>query len=272
MLPNFIVIGAMRAGTTSLARYLTRNNDVYMAPVKEVHFFDRSFDKGLGWYQDHFLSGPQHSAVGEATPNYVHDKLAMERIAQTIPDVKLLMLLRNPVDRAYSHYWHNRSRAKESLSFEEAIAEEPKRLSTSDADRTIYSYVDRGRYLDQLRRVLTLFPRDSLDVFLYEDLRDDTAGTLKKIWTSLGCDLSHTDWDQPFERFNAYVEFRSVRVRRLARDWGGPVGRVVGRLNAVKSVEYPPMRSATRRELESLFSTANHGLGQEFGLDTSVWA
>ena len=262
----------MRAGTTSLARYLTRNDDVYMVPEKEVHFFDRSFDKGLGWYEDHFSSGPQHSAVGEATPSYVHDKLAIERIAKTIPDVKLLMLLRNPVDRAYSHYWHNRWRARESLSFEEAIAEEPKRLLSSDADRAIYSYIDRGRYLDQLRRVLTHFPRNSLDVFLYEDLRDDTAGTLKKIWSTLGCDLSHTDWDKPFERFNAYVEFRSDRVRRLASEWGGPVGRVVGRLNAIKSVEYPPMRPDTRRELQSLFAAANLGLDPEFGLDTSsVW-
>src|SRR5437764_7156012 len=115
-LPNFFIIGAMRSGTTSLTRYLNAHPDVFVAPGKELHFFDQRFDRGLDWYRDCFERAAGQRAIGEATQSYMYDAEAMTRLAVTVPKARLLAILRNPVDRAWSHYWLNRALALETLS------------------------------------------------------------------------------------------------------------------------------------------------------------
>lgn len=106
MLPNFLIVGAARAGTTSLYYYLKQHPDVFMSPKKEIDFFDvdKNFEKGLDWYERYFEGYTGQKAIGEASPLYMYLEKVPKRIAKVIPDVKLIFILRNPVDRAYSHY------------------------------------------------------------------------------------------------------------------------------------------------------------------------
>src|SRR5680860_1100775 len=145
-LPTFLIAGGMRCGTTSLNAYLREHPEVSVGQPKEVHFFDQNYERGIDWYLQHFPGSDNSKAVGEATPAYLYYPEIAERIATTLPDVRILVLLRDPVDRAHSHYWHNRSVGREKLNFADAIASEPKRLDRSPEYRARYSYVDRGRY------------------------------------------------------------------------------------------------------------------------------
>ena len=104
LLPNFVVIGAMRSGSTSLYKYLQAHPDVFM-PRKEIHFFDVKWDRGIAWYHTRFEGYAGQTAIGEATPTYLADPVALDRMAATIPDARLVAVLRDPIDRAYSHYW-----------------------------------------------------------------------------------------------------------------------------------------------------------------------
>ena len=99
-LPAFLIVGAMRSGTTSLARYLASHPDVLFAPQKEVHFFDRNFHRGVAWYASQFAGDPTLRLAGEATPSYMYDELAVERMSHTVPHAKLIAVLRDPTERA----------------------------------------------------------------------------------------------------------------------------------------------------------------------------
>src|SRR5919106_2306555 len=103
-LPNFFIAGTMRSGTTSLTRYFDDHPQVYLAPTKEIHFFDLKYERGLDWYGTHFSGANGAPAVGEATPSYVYLRDAVDRMAATVPDARIVVTLRNPVDRAYSHF------------------------------------------------------------------------------------------------------------------------------------------------------------------------
>src|ERR1051326_983405 len=115
-LPTFLIIGAGRSGTTSLARYLGSHPHVFMARAKEMHFFD-SDSKTREWYRPRFAEARRQTAVGEATPNYLYEPAAIKRMAAIVPEARLIAILRDPVDRAYSHYWQNRSLGKETMTF-----------------------------------------------------------------------------------------------------------------------------------------------------------
>src|ERR671919_2133494 len=106
-LPTFLVIGAMKSGTTALINSLGKHPDVFALP-SEIHFFDRFHDRGLDWYRERFAKARGQGAVGESTPEYMYLPHARERIVRDLPGVQLIAILRNPVERAYSHYWHNR--------------------------------------------------------------------------------------------------------------------------------------------------------------------
>ena len=122
-LPTFVVIGAMRSGSTSLYKHLQAHPDVFM-PRKEIHFFDDRWDRGLAWYRSRFEGYDGQPAVGEATPTYLADPVALDRMAEMIPDARLLAVLRDPVDRAYSHYWMEHARGRDPRTFEQAVADE----------------------------------------------------------------------------------------------------------------------------------------------------
>ena len=269
-LPNFLIIGAMRSGTSTLARWLIEHPQVFLAPGKELHYFDRHFDRGVNWYRSLFAGAGSESAVGEATPNYVHEPAAIQRIAATIPEVRLILSLRNPVDRAYSHYWHNRSREKEPLSFEEALDAEPVRTHSSEVDRARFSYVSRGQYIDQINEVLRWFPRSSLHVVIAEEMQSEPSRSLTGIFSFLG--VNERFQPESLQRkVNAYVEFRSVRARNLAKRLPRFLARPINRLNASTDNTYPPMDPGARARLEETFEASNRTLADLLGRTEELW-
>jgi len=180
-LPDFLVIGAARSGTTSLYRYLESHPAIATASMKEIHYFSIDHWRGVEWYRAHFPTamtrrimtwrGDARCQTGEATPYYLFHPLAPERIAEALPDIKLVILLRNPIDRAFSHYLHEVALGIEELPFERAIDEEPRRLEgevekiRSDPrypgfNYQHFSYLSRGIYSDQLARWFSLFQRE----------------------------------------------------------------------------------------------------------------
>jgi hypothetical protein len=196
--PNFLVIGATRSGTTSLYNYLVSHPNIMPAFKKEVHFFDFNYSKGLSWYKANFpikvLTKVKRfqSITGEATPYYIYHPHVPKRVFDTLPDVKLIALLRNPIDRAFSHYKRNIGRKVESLSFEDAINVEEDRLNGElekmMEDETYYSpnlhafsYLSMGRYYEQLQRWLKLFSKEDLLILRSEDFFINSGTVYKQI-------------------------------------------------------------------------------------------
>ncbi len=197
MTPDFIIIGAQKGGTTSLYKYLIQHPCVAPIYVKEPHFFDILFHKGIGWYRAHFPTAVEKYYVertrkhdfitGEASPYYLYHPLAAKRVAKTLPHAKLIAVLRNPADRAYSQYQHQRRQpGVEPLSFEEAIEAEAKRLAGEEEkilrdekyisfNHRHYSYLARGTYIHQLPAWMDLFPKEQILIIKSEDLYTNPA-------------------------------------------------------------------------------------------------
>jgi len=180
MLPGFLIVGAQRCGTTSMYRALAEHPSVRKAVLhKGVHYFDMNYDRGLGWYRAHFplarAAHPQESQTFESSPYYLFHPLAAERIAADLPGVKLIVLVRDPVERAYSAYTHEFARGFETEPFESAIELEPGRLN-GEAARIVsepgylshshqhHAYRARGQYAEQLERLERLFDRANIHV------------------------------------------------------------------------------------------------------------
>jgi hypothetical protein len=261
----------MKCGTTSLARWLGAHPEVFMAANKEVHFFDDFYRRGLGWYGKQFSAANGRKAIGEATPNYIYDQSAFGRMADTLPDARVIVMLRNPVDRAYSHYWHNRARGREpGLSFEQAIDAEPKRITSGDAwAKRTYSYLDRGIYQRQLESILSRYPQARLHVAFLEDMKDQPVEVFKAACKFL--EVSETVVpEQVGHSLNPYVHFRSPKVRVISRKMPHPFRRIIGRLNA-RTMKYPPMAPGTRARLVEHFRPHNESLARFLGRDLSIW-
>lgn len=207
LLPDFLIIGGQRCGTSSLYYYLTEHPGIISAATKETHFFDEEFGKGTRWYRSQFPTTfyknyiqqvrKQEFRTGEGTPYYILYPHTPKRIAQITPKVKLIALLRNPVERAYSQYWIEVKARFETWSFEEAIRGEKERLAGEWekmlADESYYShsyrhfsYLERGIYMDQLQRWMDYFPREQLLVLRSEDLYKDAAAVMKQTLDFLG--------------------------------------------------------------------------------------
>ncbi|MDP9365630.1 MAG: sulfotransferase domain-containing protein [Chloroflexota bacterium] len=217
--PGFIIVGAQKGGTTSLHRYLTHHPDVGGALRKEVHFFSWRYDEGLDWYLAHFPQRGEYAFVGEASTSYLSDPDVPERVRRAVPDVRLIALLRNPIDRAYSQYQMNVRKEFEPLSFEEAIAAEPDRLaSASSRSDTLWrysSYLTRGLYADQLGWWFDAFPREQVLVLSSEAFFERPADCLRESLAFLGL----SPWEPAeYEVHNpgAYGDMRPETRARLA--------------------------------------------------------
>ena len=175
-----------------MAEYLKGHPEICMAKRKEAHFFDTESNFLTGrkpdysaYYAD-FNPLPSHKLAGEATPSYMYWYDAPKRMWQYNPGMKLIVILRNPIDRAYSHWNMERSRNKESLPFWDAIQHErERRRAALPYQHKIYSYVDRGFYMEQLRRLWTFFPKEQVLILRTENLRNQPFETLQSVCSYL---------------------------------------------------------------------------------------
>ncbi len=197
-LPDFIIIGAMKSGTTSLFSCLVQHPQVLKCFRKEVHFFDNNFEKGTKWYRAHFPLAKKvckGRITGEASPLYILNPLVPERISRLLPDVKLIAILRNPVERAISHYFMEVRAGRERLPVMEAFQEEENRLEQALRSRAFTdsayihaSYKKRGIYREQLARYLQSFPRGQLLVLKSEEFFKEPRNVLRRVFKFLAVD------------------------------------------------------------------------------------
>jgi hypothetical protein len=193
-LPNFLIAGAPRAGTTFLYKMLDQHPDVYLAkplnPEPKFFLIDDEFQKGLGYYSEKYFSAADaRAAVGEKSTNYLEAPCVPGRIRQLLPGVKLLFTLRNPIERAYSNYLWSKQNRLESLSFDEAVEKEAVReaqYSPSHRYSRPFSYVSRGMYAAHLRPYLAAFPTEQIKVIFLEDLEDRPQAEIDAICRYLG--------------------------------------------------------------------------------------
>ena len=252
-LPDFLILGAQKAGTTALYAYLREHPALTGPAWKEVSFFDRHFWRGEAWYRGNWPSKVYLRAiraragadpiVGEASPSYVFHPLAPKRAAALVPDARLIVLVRNPVDRALSHYHHEVALGREPLPFEQALDDEETRMA-GELERMRndpryfsiawwnFTYQARGRYAEQLERWLELFPHEQLLVIPSEDLLQ-----------------------RPRETYAHVLDFLRAPPHELAA-----YPRIFER-------EYPAMDSATRTRLGEHFAEANRRLYEILGRD-----
>jgi hypothetical protein len=244
-LPGFLIIGAQKCGTSTLCAQLTTHPEIRPAFRKEVHFFDQNYRKGLLWYRAHFdvrLPGARWQTL-DATPSYLFHPLVPGWLHQALPHAKLIVMLRNPVDRAYSHYQMSVRHGFEKHSFEDALRLEEERMAgalpeLSEAPRydsrvaRKQSYKARGRYAEQLERWLQHFPREQLRIYTNRELAAETARVHGEIFSFLGL----PPWEVP------PLEDRNV-------------GR------------YDPMPPHVREQLAAYFAPHNQRLYQLLGRD-----
>lgn len=242
LLPDFIIIGGKKCGTSSLYNYLLEHPNVAGAFRKEVHFFDnRTGGDGTLRYRAYFPTSAYKRHVkrsrgldlltGEATPYYLFYPLAPARVLKTVPNVKLIALFRDPVDRAYSHYHHEVRNGTETLSFEEAIEREAERLSGEwekighgaydSLSHRRYSYLSRGVYVDQLKNWRACFPEEQLLILRSEDLFADTSAVLEMTAGFLGLPAMERENRRRVNK-GAYTEAMDEETRGYLIDYFRP--------------------------------------------------
>lgn len=282
-LPNFLILGAAKSGTTSLSSYLTEHPDVFVAIQKEVDFFDdeTNWQRGPEWYREQFAGATTETAVGEATPSYLFDPALPERIFDLMPDAKLIVTLREPASRAYSHYMHWVSlQAADPRPFSQAIADE----LAGDPDGSgvlapgVHGYVARGIYLPQLERYVAKFGRDRLHVILLDDISSDPVGVWEDLCRFLGVDPAFRPESLGSVQ-NAHHTFRPQWLYRFMVRHGlyEKLGRRLGtffvfRVTKMRFEQPPPADPATMQRLREFYAPHVAALGDWLGRDLSRWS
>lgn len=243
--PEAYLIGAQKAGTTTLAYLLDQHPFVTVASPKEPHFFTHNWDKGLSWYERAFPN-PQNAVLVDASTSYAMAPLAKAhtryrgggyegvpgRVFSVNPEAKLIYLLRDPVERTYSGYWHEVRMGVENRDFATALSEDP-------------FYLDLGDYHGQLLLWLRFFPLDSFFFILFEELKEDPERVTRECWEFLGVD-----------RDAGPVRLDSAKNQSYQVNWAG---RKMNRLG----VTYPAVRIALKsivpKSVRNLLKTAKAG-------------
>lgn len=255
VLPDFLIIGAQKSGTSSLYFYLQQHPSIRLplGITKEVHYFDLNFHRGESWYRGHFplavlmKKGKRVLRTFEATPEYTCHPRAAARIAQSLPSTKLILIVRNPIDRAFSHYNMQVLRTLETLDFEAALDAEAERVEP-ELERILsdplypglkylqFSYMRRGLYIDQIERYRKLFPSEQLMIIDFLRLKQNPIEVYREVLGFLGLPL-----------------FESVKLENINE---GPY-----------IAERKQMSSATRTRLQEFFREPNERLYNLLGRD-----
>jgi hypothetical protein len=258
ILPNFLVLGAAKSGTTSLYRYLKQHPQIFLSDKKETNFFacegipPNSF-RGDGRmsnflsssitkledYQALFQQGREKIASGEVSTTYLYDKGAPARIQRLIPGAKLIAILRNPIERAYSHYLHLRRAQREPFSnFIDALQAEQVRIQEHYV--WSYFYKDQGFYFQQLQRYYALFPAEQVRVYLYEDLKNDAHKLVTDLFSFIGVDK-----DFPVDT-NIKYNTGGIPIH----PW---FGRIISTNNGIRTLIKQLFKPKTRQQLRKLY-------------------
>lgn len=282
-LPDLLVIGEQKSGTTTVAATLSASPDIIMSAEKELHYFasyqrfgpcGRYPDTPLESYAAHFADAGSRLA-GEATPNYLSDPGAPARIREAVPNAKLIVVLRDPVTRAWSHYWHQVRGGIERRSFERAVDIEPERIASGDADDfERFTYTTRGRYIDGIERFALLFGRESILVMFMSDVVSRPGSAVEQLSGFLGVNGWAIE-TSPHKNRADYPRWPAAdRLKRRVMDSCARVApgattalKRIGRATRSMRVYHgePRMKPSTRRRLEGMFAEPNRRLADWLG-------
>lgn len=242
-----------------------------MAEQKEVRFFNSNLDKGLDWYMMQFRDALPQQIVGEATPAYMSNPAAMASMAKMLPDIRLIAVLREPADRAWSHYWMRRERGRETRTFSDAVGQEMRILASQGPDSTELNYLNNSMYAHHIRRAIELFSEESIRVVIFEQLLANPADEYAAV-----CRFLRVSPDFLPERLgipiNSYVAFRSLGLRRASKNLPRQLRKVLDRINTRRSVSYPALDDESRKELSEFFADANQDLEEVLGRPVPEWS
>jgi hypothetical protein len=263
---DFLVIGAAKSGTTSLFRYLAAHPMLSIPGEKELDFFcsDEKFARGVDWYLSHWRTATEGQLLGEVSPHYMQCKHAAERIAHTFPRARLIALLRNPVERAYSHYSHVKRRHRERRSFDEAAGQWlerhrslPATAEQTELNRLYFAGSEYGRILTMFRRY---FDRDQIEVLFTEQLETNTVAVVQSVYRWLCVDESFTS--ECFSRlYNGGSESLGQRALQWARSQVRRARERTGIRTPIEAFVPLPFRGAYRRLRLRLETKSGRKLG-----------
>lgn len=267
--PDFLILGGQKCATTSMANALRQHPQIFVPQSKEAGHFGFVDDNEVGGshYQSFFSGWSGQSVVGEATPEYLTNPRSAEQICRHLPEVKAIVQLRNPIERAYSAYWHGERAGWLAGGFKKAIEAEFA-CGLSD-ERPFHDLVRRGHYAEQLQRFFDNgFHRDQMLVLLFDDVLDDTTGALRTVQEFLGVEVVLTH----FPRANtARVSRLPRRVRSyLFRHWRKRTARAIS-LVTQSPFTPPPMDAEVRASLVAHFRPWNDRLSELLGRNLSSW-
>lgn len=295
-LPNFLIIGAPRAGTTTLYHYLAQHPDVFMSEEKEPNFFlfdgsgprfggpntSHTHDlstRTIEQYRSLFAGADGYTAIGEGSTQYLYSSHAARRIAVRLPEPKLVVIVRHPVERAYSSYLHLRGLGEEPAeSFERALELEDDRKRGGWWPK--YFYVDKGLYYRQVQQYLDVFPADRLRVYMYEDLRSSPEDLLRDLFEYLAIDVAFTPTQ--VGQTNASGVPRAAWLHRflttssptklvLKRLVPRPVAEYIHQGIRRANLETPALAPDTRARLLNAFRADTLQLQRLIGRDLTAW-
>ncbi|MBA2441357.1 MAG: sulfotransferase [Rubrobacter sp.] len=294
-LPNFAVIGAAKSGTTALYEYLKQHPDVYMSPQKETNFFafegrevgfrgpgdegiSQSSITEIATYRAQFAGVAGETAIGEASPWYLYLPGTAGSLRRHVPDARLIVLLRNPVDRAFSSYLHLVKDGREKLSFEEGLEAEEARIE--QGWEPLWHYKRAGLYTAQVKRFLELFGRNRMRFYLYDDFAADVGSVVKDVYEYLDVDSSflpdtstkHNITGVPRNRLLWRLLRGPNLVESTAKLFIPPRLQHELKLRVVQGLlKKPVLRLNTRRELARGYRKDVLHLQDLIGLDLSRW-
>ncbi len=284
ILPNFIIIGAYKSGTTSLYHYLRQHPDIFMPSVKEPNFFAHEKKamlmqqegkagnpiNNIDTYAELFSTVENEKAIGEASPLYLGTPLAAQRIKETIPQVKLIAILRQPIEAFYSdHNMRIRDKRKLENDFRERVKGIEKRINVGE--------ISGPMYYKQLKVYYDLYGADRIKVCLYDDLKKDNIGLIKSIYEFLDVDASFSP--HITERHNAGGLAKSINLNTLLKralkkqkvkntPW---IKNTLLKLQQTNTSPFPPLSADLRRELTEVYREDIENLAKLIDRDLNAW-
>jgi len=274
MLPNFIGIGVQRSGTTWIYEMLKNHPQVCMSPEKEINFFNNHYGRGLEWYKKFFNECSREKVIGEFSPTYLSHNLTAKRIRKIVPEVKLIVSLRNPADQIFSRYHYMITRKKYNKSFNEALKERP-------------FLIENAFYYKHIKRYLEHFDESQILILIYEDLRKDARSFLRKVYSFLGIDSSYIppNLNEKVHSIRVpkskYIETVMVIIRILLRKMElyslveklkeRNIVRKLRELNTRVNKTYKEMDAWNRHRLNQIFAHDKEKLSTLLGRDLSIW-
>jgi len=278
--PNFFIIGALRCGTTSLYEYLKHSKDVYMSPVKEPNYFSRNNIpddyifapiRSKAKYLALFSDVKDEIAIGEASPTYLQDEKAPCLIHEIIPNSKIIMILRDPIDRAFSHYLHFVSIGFEKRAFRTAINENLSGIDNTNGK----NYVGAGMYSEQVARYIKLFGKENVKILIFDEFSKNTRESILEILKFLK--IPNPKYENEITIYNKYSNttgpisahiIRSTNIIKLARRLIPEPIRINFREKLLtKKIQKPSMKEADKQLLQKIYQIDTKKLSNYLNLE-----